>query len=194
MTMLSPLTERAVSRRRLLGGALAAAALGPLCAKAAPRPGFDGLYEEPWLFKSSSDLSKDLAEAAKAKKQFMIIWEARGCPWCKLLHTENFARPDIANYIQENFSVLQLNLTGSREIADFDGEKAPELVLAMKYGVNSTPTIQFFRASDAARGQELGRIGYLKPDDFLLMMRFVREKGYEDGPFEAWAKAHGKTG
>jgi hypothetical protein len=28
----------------------------------------------------------------------------------------------------------------------------------------------------ALRGHELGRVGYLKPNDFALMLRFVQEK------------------
>ena len=56
-------------------------------------------------------------------------------------------------------------------------------------GVNSTPTFQFLRPTDAAAGQELGRAGYLKPDEFLSLLRFIREKGYEKGSYEDWAKS-----
>ncbi len=170
--------------------AAASLALPSVPALAEQRPRFDGLYDQPWFLNSSSDLGKDYADTVKAGKTFVITWELRGCPWCKLLHTVNFARPDIAKYAQDNFNIVQLNLAGTKEITGFDGAKVSEEALAQVYGINSSPTLQFFKTSDAARGRELGRIGYIKPDDFFLMMRFVREKGYESGPFEDWAKAN----
>jgi thioredoxin-related protein len=91
----------------------------------------------------------------------------------------------------ENFTFVQFDIRGRREITDTDGQKLPEESLSLKYNVNSTPTIQFFKPSDASRAFELGRVGYLKPDMFLAMLHFVRERGYENGPFDEWAKTHG---
>lgn len=182
-----------VARRRFLlaaAAALVASRVSPLLA--APSLGVDGLYVEPWLRSDVVDLGKAYAEAVAAGKNFIVLWEMRGCAWCRMMHVENFARPDLVGYIQENFSVVQLNLNGSREIVDFDDEKAKEEAVSLKYDVNSTPTVQFFMPGGASRGRELGRVGYLKPDDFLLMLRFVREKAYEEGPFDEWAKKRRK--
>jgi hypothetical protein len=50
--------------------------------------------------------------------------------------------------------------------------------------------MQFF-AEDAALGvREAARAKYLEPAEFLGMLRFVREKGYEGMSFEAWLKAN----
>jgi thioredoxin-related protein len=185
-----------IARRRILlagAAALVASRISvPSARAAAPTPGPDGLYGEPWLLSGVTDLGKAHAEATTAGKRFIILWEMRGCAWCKMLHVENFAKPNIANYIQENFSVVQLDLNGAREVLDFDSEKASEQALSAKYEVNSTPTVQFFMPGVAAeRGRELGRVGYLKPNDFALMLHFVQEKAYEDGPFDEWAKKRG---
>lgn len=191
--------QRFIARRGLLiagAAALAASGISPLAALAAspaPTPGPDGLYNEPWLVSGVADLGKAYAEAATTGKRFIILWEMKGCAWCKMLHVENFARPDIVKYILENFAVVQLNLDGTRDITDFDDERAQERSLATKYDINSTPTVQFFLPSNASRARELGRVGYLKPDDFALMLRFIQEKAYEDGPFDEWAKKHGKA-
>jgi thioredoxin-related protein len=191
-TDISPFTSL-VARRQLLRSAVAVIALGVSDVRAAPRLGVDGLYEEPWLLKDVSDLGEAYGAAATAGKRFIVLWEMRGCPWCKLMHVENFARPDIANYIQANFAVIQLNLDGMRQIRDFDGEKVTEQMLSRNYDINSTPTVQFFMPGEASQGRELGRVGYMKPDEFLLMLRFIREKAYEDGPFDEWAKKQGKS-
>jgi thioredoxin-related protein len=189
MTHIGKKSSALLSRRTFV--ACGASLLGSMAgAYASPKLDLDGLYNEPWINKTSGNLSTDFADAAKSAKNFAVLWEMRGCPWCKILHMENFAREDIAGYLQANFTLVQLNLRGKRELIDFDGEKLTEEDLSYKFGINSTPSFQFFRPSDAAAGQELGRVGYLKPDEFLTLLRFIREKGYEKGSYEDWLRSH----
>jgi thioredoxin-related protein len=179
-----------LSRRALLGsGALLAAAM--VRAQAAPHLGADGLYEEPWFLTPTFDLRKDFENAAKANKNFVMIWELRGCSWCRLLHTVNFARHDIAAFAKENFSFLQLNLRGNRPCVDFDGEALPEELLGLKYEVASTPTIQFFAPADGGPPRELGRISYREPDEFLRVLRLVRAGRYHEIHFDEWHRSRG---
>jgi thioredoxin-related protein len=176
-----------LSRRTFVaGGALLLGGLSGAYALPAADP--DGLYREPWLTKSSGNLSTDFADATKSAKNFVLLWEMSGCGWCKRLHMENLAQAGIAGYLQANFSLVQLNLRGKRQLTDFDGDKLTEEELSYKLGVNSTPTFQFFKPSDAAAREELGRVGYVKPDEFLSLLRFIREKGYEKGSYEDWLK------
>jgi thioredoxin-related protein len=189
MTHIGKKSPALLSRRTFV--ACGASLLGSMAgAYASPKLDLDGLYNEPWIKKSSGNLSTDFADAAKSAKNFAVLWEMRGCPWCKVLHMENFAREDIAAYLRANFTLVQLDLRGKRKLTDFDGETLTEEEVSYKLGVNSTPTFQFFRPSDAAAGQELGRAGYLKPDELLTLLRFIREKGYEQGSYEDWVKSH----
>jgi len=171
-----------LSRRALVGlsGAYVAAGLFP--AKAAPRARAYGMFDEPWFLKPSHDLSRDFAATTAANKTFAVLWEMPNCSWCRLLHAVNFAREDIASYAKSHFGFLQLNMTGAGSYVDFDGEKLPEHLLAMKHRVASTPTIQFFVPAGAEGPREVGRLAYREPDDFLHMLRFVREKRYMIGP------------
>jgi thioredoxin-related protein len=148
----------------------------------------DGLYRQPWFLESFLELADDLAGASEKGRRFAIIWELRGCPYCKQTHLVNFAKPEIANYVKERFDVLQLNIIGAREVTDFDGERMTEKRLAAKYGVRFTPTFQFFPERPVGLGarepreREVARAqGYLLPDDFLALFRFVSERGYEQG-------------
>jgi thioredoxin-related protein len=185
------------TRRDLLAGAFGLAAFGVSGARAEePVLGDDGLYKQPWFIESFLDLSDDLEAAAKAGKRFVIMWELKGCPYCKETHLVNFAQPRISDYIKANFDVLQLNIIGSRKVTDFDGAEMSEKELAAKYGVRFTPTFQFFaeRAAPlktlAPAKREVARApGYLRPDDFLAMFRFVREKAYESKSFRDFVKA-----
>lgn len=162
----------------------------------APGLNDDGLYEEPWFLQSFLDLREDLSEAADQGKRFAIIWELKGCPYCRETHLVNFADPDIADYVKSNFVVLQLNLLGARQVSDFDGAVLEERALARKHGIAFTPTVQFFPEA-LAEGEavpdkvEIARMpGYFKPPHFLAMFHYVREKSYQTMSFRDYLKAN----
>ncbi len=155
----------------------------------------DGLLAQPWFLESFLELADDLEEARAGGKRLAVIWEQKGCPYCKTMHSVNFAQPEIQSFVRDNFLVLQLNLYGSREVTDFDGEVLPEKALARKYGIAFTPTIQFFPdGSEAVSGKtgkaaEVARMpGYFEPPYFLAMFRFVREKANLETDFLSYAK------
>jgi thioredoxin-related protein len=177
--------------RRLLLAASAAAASGLWKADTAYAQAVmtdDGFYREPWFLESFLELADDLAAASENRKRLAIMWELRGCPFCKETHLVNFAKPEITSYIKERFEILQLNIIGSREVTDFDGEKLSEKMFAQKYGVRGVPVFQFFPenaaglAQKAPREREVARgQGYIEPQPFLDMFRFVAERDYEKG-------------
>lgn len=191
-----------VTRRRLVQTTLATAAgaallrpwqraLGAAPGETAePRLNDDGLYEQPFFVQSFLDLAEDLETAAAAGKRFAVMWELKGCPYCKETHLVNFADPEIRSFVSGNFDILQLNLVGAREVVDFDGEALEERALARKWGVRFTPTTMFFPQDPAAAagrpGQEaeVARMpGYFRPPHFLAMYRFVQEKAYDSTSF-----------
>ncbi len=177
-----------LTRRSLLGGSAAGAwavvRAGQALAEATLNE--DGLYHEPWFLQSLLELADDLDAAAAHNKRFAIMWELRGCPYCRDTHLINFAKPAITDYIKARFDILQLNIVGAREVVDFDGQKLPEKRFAEKYGVRFTPTFQFFPEVSAGldkhkpREREVARAqGYLMPDHFLALFKFVAERAYE---------------
>jgi thioredoxin-related protein len=184
------------TRRNLLIGAASLAVLGAQRALAEPILTDDGLYREPWFLESFFELAEDLEASHKEGKRFAIMWELKGCPYCKETHYVNFAQPRISDYIKANFEVLQLNIIGSRKVTDFDGVELSEKAIAAKYGLRFTPTFQFFpeRAAPLKMMEpvkrEVARMpGYLRPDDFLAMFRYVREKAYESKSFRDFVKS-----
>ncbi|MGI9420753.1 MAG: thioredoxin family protein [Geminicoccaceae bacterium] len=160
----------------------------------------DGLYTQEWFLQSFLDLSEDLDGAAAEGKRFAILWELKGCPYCKETHEVNFADPEINDYVRENFEILQLNYLGSRLVTDFDGEELEERELREKYGVRFTPTFLFFPEDSAKIAGESGQAaeavrmtGYAKPDKFAAMFRFVRDKAYEEQTFKEYLEASGAS-
>ncbi|MDZ7747778.1 MAG: thioredoxin family protein [Halofilum sp. (in: g-proteobacteria)] len=154
-----------------------------------------GLYEQPFFIESFLDLAEDLGMARDQGKRFAVMWELKGCPYCKETHLVNFADHEIRRFVSENFAILQLNIIGSRRVTDFDGEVLSEKRLARKWGVRFTPTTNFFPADPGdARGQpgdeaEVARMpGYFEPPEFLAMYRFVAERAYRDTDFRSYLK------
>jgi thioredoxin-related protein len=189
-------TRRTALLGTLAGGLLAARGRRLQAAeRVEPLLNDDGLYTQPWFLNSFLDLQDDLAEAADAGKRLAVIWEQKGCPYCKEMHLVNFADPEINAYVRDNFEVLQLNIHGLRETVDFDGEVLDERSMARRWGIRFTPTVHFFPEDpEAAAGKtgveaEVARMpGYFKPPHFLAMFRFVREKAYEQEDFRSFLK------
>lgn len=169
-------------------------------AKDLPEPEMtdDGLYTQPWFLNNSFlDLKEDHAEAVKQGKTFVILWELKGCPYCKVLHTTNLVRPEILKLAREKFVILQLNYLGGRPAIDFDGEELSEKKLGKKHGVRFTPTIQFFRPkiSDkkGAKNEAFRMAGYYKPFHFLALLEYVSSGEYANRPFRKYLIAKAKA-
>ncbi len=191
-----------ITRRDFVGLALAAGGLlaaRPVLADsdiALPEMGDDGLYIQPWFLHTFLDFREDLIEAKRHGKHFAVVWEQKGCPACTRMHVVNFRVPEIRDFVKDNFSLLQLNVHGSREVEDFDGAALDERHLARRYRILYTPTIQFFPdGPDAFKGRhgkdlEVARMpGYLPPALFLTMFRYVREKAYERLRFQEYVES-----
>lgn len=187
-----------ISRRSLLGAAGTVALSSAWSARAAtqtagPVVGDDGLYHQDWFVQTFLDLRDDLAEAAGAGKHFAVLWEQRGCPYCREVHRVNLARPEIRDYIKANFNILQLDMWGPRKVTDFDGQEMSEKQLAARWGVNFSPTINFFpdRLANVegknGRDAEIFRLpGYFKPFHFVSAFEYVRSPDFSAMPFQRY--------
>ena len=157
--------------------------------------GDDGLHKAPWMRETFKDLSEDLADANAEGKRLMVIIEQRGCIYCKKMHEDGFPIAKIANYIEENFFVVQINMFGDVEVTDFDGTILPEKEMVRRWGALFTPSILFFpeevggdvSANQAAVASMPGAFG--KHTTFN-MLNWVVEHGYEGE--ESFQKYHAR--
>lgn len=178
----------------LLGTSAAGVSLMTRGALAEPVLTADGLYSEPWFLHSFLDLRNDLEEATKEGKRLAIMWSLKGCPYCKETHVVNFGNQAIVDYIRSHFEILQLNYIGSLPVTDFDGQSLSEKDLARKNNVRFTPTFQFFSEPKAHTDKvsEVARLpGYIEPQHFLAMFRFVNERAYDRMTFGQFVKNGG---
>ncbi len=146
--------------------------------------GEDGLHKQPWFTVTFRDIAEDIQTAADEGKRLVIVFEQRGCIYCRAMHEKLLSDPEVSEYIKENFMVVQYNMFGDEEVIDLDGEELTEKTAARKWGYVFTPTIVFLpesysgsgTVSDAAVATMPGAFGKWT---FLNMFRWVREKGYE---------------
>ncbi|MBA3038977.1 MAG: thioredoxin family protein [Alphaproteobacteria bacterium] len=148
--------------------------------------GDDGLHKEEWFSMTFRDVSEDIAAAQAEGKRLAIIFEQRGCIYCREMHEKILSDPEVRDYIKANYMVVQYNMFGDEEVTDTDDEVLTEKSAARKWGYIFTPTIVFLPeeldekvpVSKAAVATMPGAFGKLT---FLNMFRWVREKGYEGG-------------
>lgn len=159
--------------------------------------GDDGLHKTDWMRDTFKDLSEDLIEANAEGKRMALIVEQRGCIYCTKMHEEVFPREDIANYIEENFFVVQINLHGDSEVIDFDGEVLSEKDATRKWGLLFTPSILFMPeiVSEEQTAQQAAVA--LMPGAFgagttLDMFTWVAEKRYELDSGEDFQRYHAR--
>jgi thioredoxin-related protein len=190
--------ETMITRRQFGTGVLTTGAALTLGAGLRPAGaatlGDDGLYNQDWFVESFLELGDDLAEAHAAGKHLVVMFEQAGCPYCRKTHEVNLEREDYLPYLKENFAIIQLDLFGSREVTDFDGEAMEERALGRKWLVNFTPTLVFFPNDPAAvagksgREAEATRIqGYLSPFYFYHFFEWVRSGTYRQEGFQRYA-------
>jgi thioredoxin-related protein len=164
---------------------------------AAAEVGDDGLHKTDWMRDTFKDLREDLDEANAEGKRLMIMVEQRGCIYCTRMHEHVFPRPEIADYIRENFFVVQLNLHGDIEVTDFDGESLSEKAATRKWGLLFTPSILFL-PEEVPEGQTAAQAAVaLMPGAFeagttLDMLTWVNEKRYALDTDEDFQRYHAR--
>ncbi len=146
--------------------------------------GDDGLHKQPWFSLSFRDVAEDIETAREEGKRLAIVFEQRGCIYCRKMHEEVLSDPQVRDYITANFNVVQYNMFGDEEVTDLDGSSLSEKTAARRWSVVFTPTILFLpqeapadgTAGEAAVATMPGAFG---KSTFLHMFQWVREKGYE---------------
>lgn len=146
--------------------------------------GEDGLHREPWFSITFRDVAEDIKSAAAEGKRLVLIYEQRGCIYCKEMHEQVLSDPAVRDYLQKNFVVVEYNLFGDEEVTDLDGTKLTEKTAARKWGYIFTPTIVFLPETapknTTVRDAAVATMpGAFKKGTFLDLFHWVREKRYE---------------
>ncbi|MEP3300975.1 MAG: thioredoxin family protein [Roseibium sp.] len=145
--------------------------------------GEDGLHKQDWFTITFRDMAEDIETATDEGKRLAIIFEQRGCIYCRAMHEKILSDPEVADYIKANFMVVQYNMFGDEEVIDLDGDTLTEKSAARKWDYVFTPTIVFLPESvpegkTVAQAAVATMPGAFGKWTFLNMFRWVQEKGY----------------
>lgn len=158
----------------------------------APALAEDGFYHPEWFLIGFMDLKEDMADARKHDKQLVMVVEQRGCGACKQVHEVNLRDPRVVDFLKDRFAIIQIDLYGSREITDFDGQVLSEKDYARKLGVRATPTLLFYKDQPKGGGSDgiaWKAVGYLEPEPFVNAFAYVNQRGFaaqKEPDFLAW--------
>ena len=180
---------------RFLFTLLTAVFLGNMVAAATV--GDDGLHIQPWIRDTFKDLQEDLDEANAEGKRLAIFFEQRGCIYCTKMHESVYPDPELSDYIDENFFVIQLNLHGDLEVVDFDGDTLTEKQIARKWGILFTPSVIFLPEEVEEGKTAIQSAVAMMPGAFgrgttLDMFTWVNEKLYELDSDEDFQRYHAR--
>ena len=180
---------------RFLFTLLTAVFLGNMAAAATV--GDDGLHIQPWIRDTFKDLQEDLDEANAEGKRLAIFFEQRGCIYCTKMHETVYPDPELSDYIDENFFVIQLNLHGDLEVVDFDGDTLTEKQIARKWGILFTPSVIFLPEEVEEGRAAIQSAVAMMPGAFsrgttLDMFTWVNEKRYALDSDEDFQRYHAR--
>ena len=164
---------------------------------AAATVGDDGLHIQPWIRDTFKDLQDDLDEANAEGKRLAIFFEQRGCIYCTKMHESVYPDPELSDYIDENFFVIQLNLHGDLEVVDFDGDALTEKQIARKWGILFTPSVIFLPEEVEEGKTAIQSAVAMMPGAFgrgttLDMFTWVNEKRYAIDSDEDFQRYHAR--
>ena len=154
-----------LTRRGLLGGYGCAGACGRqwkrACQRSAKWPCSlvrTGCIIRTGLCESFLDLREDQKEAADAGKHFAILWEQRGCPYCREMHRVNFVHSLKRANIFRKISTFCSLICGGRARSPISmARKWANANWRSAGGSIYTPTMNFFPKDPHQSG--IGKIG-----------------------------------
>ncbi|MDX1809625.1 MAG: thioredoxin fold domain-containing protein [Sulfurospirillaceae bacterium] len=137
-----------------------------------------------WFKLSFLDMTADAQEAAQKNKHLMLFLDLDGCPYCaKMLHDSFFPKNRTSDFIKAHFDVVQIRITGDREVTWDDNTVMSEKEFAKKMKVYFTPTILFL---DGDKNIVARVDGYRSPENFLDVLKYVNGKYYKKMELDAF--------
>jgi len=111
---------------------------------------------------------------AKAeKKPVFLYFHADWCKYCTKLKKTTFVDKDVFNYLNNNFISIKI-----------DTEKEKDL--AMQWGIKGLPNLWFLKADNS----KISNIpGYVGPDQFLNILKYIRTQSYDKMSFSDFLKS-----
>ncbi len=145
--------------------------------------------EVPFKKLSFLNLREDLEETRSEGKYLFIMFEQEGCPFCDKMRRITFQHPQVKKFFTKYFYMVEIDIKSSNPVVYFDGREMTEKELAHKFRVRATPHFVFF---DENGNVILSMPGYIPPEEFLLIGKFIAEGHYKKMSFYKFKKMYKK--
>lgn len=133
-----------------------------------------------WFKATFLDFAEDIEEAADEGRHVMIYFHQNGCPYCAKLVNDNFHNKLVVTKLKKDFDVIETNMWGDRDLADWEGREFTEKEFSAFMRVQFTPTIIFLNKE----GQVVLRLnGYQSSEKLMSALDYVSAKKYYEVSF-----------
>jgi len=123
------------------------------------------------------DWNAGLKEAEQLQRPILVDVYTDWCGWCKRMDRDVYTRADVQDYLRNKFVMVKLDAEAG-DPAPYDGKAFTSRTLAAYFRINGYPTTVFLRSN----GEHLVNVpGYVEPDKFLKLLRYVGDGHLERG-------------
>ena len=123
------------------------------------------------------------------KTGLLLYFEQEGCPYCRRMMQTIFNQRSVQDWYREHFVSIAVDIRGDVEFRDVDGITLPSKVFAEHRKIKLTPVISFLDLNGIEIFRKSGMIA--KPEEFLLMGRYITEGRYTDTVFAEYLAEKG---
>ena len=117
-----------------------------------------------------------ISRAAQANRPALVWFYARSCRVCGVLQKNVLSHPEIIDYLNAKLIPIKVDFSRERELVE-------------QYRVSGVPIIYFLKP-DSAPIDFIA--GYVEPEKFLTIIRYIGEKAYEKTTYEEYLGKKGR--
>jgi len=131
-----------------------------------------------------------IRQAASTNKKVLIDVYTDWCGWCKKMDSDTYSDENVKSYLSEKYVLVKLNAeSDAKEMVDTSEVTDAQLAAAFK--VTGYPTTIFLQSD----GEPITAApGYLKPDQFLQVLKYIGDDYYKKMEFRDYLKSQGTDG
>lgn len=129
----------------------------------------------------------DALEAApKQNRKIILDVYTDWCGWCKRMDKDTYADSAVAAYIGEHYIASKMNPEKEGKVK-FDNREFTQAEFGAAMEIRGYPATAFFNE----KGELLTVVGgYIKPKEFLTILKFFGEDAYKTTTWEDYQKAN----
>lgn len=143
-------------------------------------------------------MEKAVELAEKDGKKILVDFTTVWCRWCKVMDRETYSKPEVIQYITENFHAVKFDAEKTTTTLTINGKTykhRPDLgrngihewAVTLMQGRPSYPTTSFL---DANSNLITNVPGYHKPDEMLMILNFLGENAYQNQTWQQFQKSY----